>query len=291
VLATAPAWSPDGRRLAFSSQEHDGLFVSRADGRGARQIAAPCRGASLATCGDLLDDPTWAPDGRRLAFVELIGDCDGPPGLTAGCDNGSAGDAGYALEVVNRDGTHRHRLFTSIVRVARNLDRVRPTWSPDGRTIVYASPTSSPSGGCGGSALWAVSPDGTHHRPLIQTCHLGLRSASAPDWSPDGRHLAFAAGSGDVDYAVANVYVVDRQGRHLRQVTRNKPPPSGCLPCPPDVFAESPSWSPDGKSIVYAASMFRQGSGGIWTVDATGGHRHQVVQVQSSGEPTWRPRP
>jgi Tol biopolymer transport system component len=327
VLGTSPAWAPDGQRLAFSSGEFrlsGALLVARGDGTGVRRIATSCgRGAPSATCGGALDSPAWAPDGRRLAFVNLIGGRDCPPSDLFGCAPGPPGDPGSALEVVNRDGADRHALFTS-PNPSGTLGR--PAWSPDGGLIVYAQPASR--GGCVGSGLWTIRPDGTHHQPLIRTCRPGLRKASSPDWSPDGRYVAFAAetqtvywscslhpsggplglpsqpedchrvtappnglgiGSSVLPDTVVDIYVVDRQGRHLRRITRNQPRPIGCvlvpLRCPNGRHdAQSPSWSPSGKFIAYADA-------GIWTVRASGGQQHRIGPARRFADhPAWQPR-
>lgn len=62
---TGPAWSPDGRRLAFSRAAATGnrssLWIVEADGRGARRL----------TFGNVDLQPSWAPDGSRLVFVRI----------------------------------------------------------------------------------------------------------------------------------------------------------------------------------------------------------------------------
>ena len=61
----APAWSPDGRKIAFQSQRRFGgskaeIYVMNADGSGKRNLTRnPANDAS----------PSWSPDGRRIAFV------------------------------------------------------------------------------------------------------------------------------------------------------------------------------------------------------------------------------
>jgi Tol biopolymer transport system component len=321
IQAGAPAWSADGRRLAFSSQmlpPFGALFVSRSDGQSARQIAAPCVSTSLNTCGGILDSPSWAPDGRRLAFVNLIGNRSCPPSDLSGC--GPDLPVGSALEVVDGDGTHRLTLLHS------NSDLGGPAWSPDGRSIVYAVPGSG-SGGCTGSGLASIRPDGTRRQLLVGTCRPGLHRATSPDWSPDGSRVAFSAvtrtiywncplrpavppfpipfpavpqdcrrvpaprhgGSSVLRDDVVDIYVVDRQGRHLRRVTRSRPRSARCVLDPASCSASghearTPCWSPSGRSIAYAG-------GGIWTVSPAGGHPRRVVSGADAADPAWQPVP
>ncbi len=86
-----PAWSPDGRRIAFVSRR-DGnseIYVMNADGSGKRNLTRD-------RAND--DYPTWSPDGRRIAFLR------GPPQAA------SRDRYGYHLYVVNADGSGLRRL-------------------------------------------------------------------------------------------------------------------------------------------------------------------------------------
>ncbi len=79
-----PAWSPDGRKLAFVS-DRDGnseVYVMNADGSGQRNLT---RNAAFDA------DPSWSPDGRKLAFV-------------------SNRDGSYRVHVMNADGSGQRRL-------------------------------------------------------------------------------------------------------------------------------------------------------------------------------------
>jgi Tol biopolymer transport system component len=80
----APAWSPDGRKLAFAT-DRDGnseVYVINADGSGRRNL----------TLDPAYDgDPMWSPDGRRIAFV-------------------SNRDGSYGVYVMNADGNGQRRL-------------------------------------------------------------------------------------------------------------------------------------------------------------------------------------
>jgi len=103
----SPAWSPDGRRLAYVSFENKKPVVyvhSLADGK--RQVAANFKGSNSA--------PAWAPDGQRLA-VSL------------------SRDGGSQIYMVNADGSNVRRLAQS-----GGID-TEPVFSPDGQTIYFTS--------------------------------------------------------------------------------------------------------------------------------------------------------
>jgi TolB protein len=133
-VGNAPAWSPDGRRIAFSRR--GSIWTMGADGSDQQQLT---RGR-----GD--SQPAWSPDGRRIVFSRwkdlwLTGVNGGKPWRFARAGSSPSwspdgrriafqGDNGGIL-VIDRDGAHRHRIGSGS----------HPSWSPDGRRIVCTSPT------------------------------------------------------------------------------------------------------------------------------------------------------
>ncbi|MGH3133885.1 MAG: hypothetical protein ACRDNY_09150 [Gaiellaceae bacterium] len=138
-----PAWSPDGRAIAFSSNRSGtfAVYVMNADGTRTRRL----------TTGREDDGhPTWSPDGRRIAF-----------------ERGDSGD----IFVVDRDGS------ALCAVVEDQASETQPAWSPDGRFIAYVR--RSP--GTAIRELWVVRPDGSEPRRLTSLGATSVSPAWSPD--------------------------------------------------------------------------------------------------------------
>lgn len=137
----APEWSPDGSRIAFAGdpcftggsttpQGGPCVFVMGADGSGKVNLTpeekrAECDDGSQAagySHAHHSDDPSWSPDGSRIAFT----------GYFDICKNSTNGASD--IWVMNPDGSGKTDLFSD-----QGTPDEKPSWSPDGSAIVFAS--------------------------------------------------------------------------------------------------------------------------------------------------------
>ncbi len=141
-----------------------------------------------------------------------------------------------------------------------------PNWSPDGRTIVFASEI-----GRQPSKIYVMdADDGGGRRALTR----GDSIDASPAFSPDGQHIAFESNR-DGNF---EIYVMDRDGGNIRRLT-NDP-----------ATDRSPAWSPDGSRIAFTSDRNQRASADVYTMDAaTGGDVRRLTDDLANWAPQYSP--
>ena len=251
----SPRWSPDGKYLSFTSSRPGktrGNQVWLLDRNGGEAM-------QLTELKGRLQGYEWSPDGKRLAL--LIGDPDpdaeaGPspqPGATPRVPKPIVIDryrykqdgAGYLLS-----GRHTYLYLFDVA--TKKLDRLTkskwdessPAWSPDGTRIAFMSNHSDDPDRDPSAQLFVVDaqPGSTEKALIPATTRAGR---SRPEWSPDGKWLAFLEG----DEKKYGAYSMD----HLSLVASdgNSAPAHFKAADDLDRGIASPRFSQDGKSIRF----------------------------------------
>ena len=123
-----------------------------------------------------------------------------------------------------------------------------PSWSPDGKRIAFSSyrdghPDRRP--GWLTSEIYVMDADGGNQQNITDHPNSDL----SPAWSPDGKRIAFGSDRDEIldihGFPTYEIYVMDADGENPQNLTNNRH----------DDWA--PSWSPDGKRIVFIS--YREG--------------------------------
>jgi Tol biopolymer transport system component len=256
---TSPAFSPNGKRLAFEAESRGGnsefnidIYAMNADGSELKRITQEPTFDSMAS---------WSPDGRRVAFsrvdISSMFASASASSSATGVQDSSDESGIYTIRV---DGT-------GLRQITDEAEDEYPAWSPDGEAIAFGRLTKH--------AGWIgmVNSDGGGLGKLTDPPK-GIWD-SDPSWSPDGTKIAFTRAS----ERRADVFMMNADGTHTRKLTGKT---DGFLP----------AFSPDGKKIAYVSNDKGQTTHiYVMNTDGTNVRRLTTTSKVHDDAPDWQPLP
>jgi dipeptidyl aminopeptidase/acylaminoacyl peptidase len=281
VSSSHPRWSPDGKYLAFLSARNGGKtqvwLLDRRGGEAER----------LTDIAQGVNDFEWSPDSTRLVLV--LQDPK-PEDLEAAKDKEKDKDKPAAkpktpppfvidrlqFKEDNAGYLDRRRDHLYVFDVASkkstqvtsgDFDDTEPVWSPDGKSLAFASNRSTPDPDRNyNSDIWVVAADNTDKGAHLTQITTNPGPDRQPAWSPDGKWIAYVTQTDlkAMIYATHHLAIAPSSGGEAKVLTLAL-----------DRSVRRPRFSPDGRSIYFVADD--DGTDNLFRIPATGGDVSRTI--------------
>ncbi len=249
-----PDWSPDGRYVVYASYRNDAIELLLLD-------VTTGETRSLVANGAVNVEPRWDPGGRRIAFVSSA--FEGRWHIFV-VEVGADGKPGTPKRVTEDHNSGLPRYYYGAYD-----QYLSPTWSPDGKELIFIS-NRGHIWGSGGFWRMAAQPGSAPRELRYEETTWKAR----PDWSRDGKRVVYSSYLGRQWH---QLWLMTSDGGDPLQLTYGKGD------------ATSPRWSSDGKHIAFISN--ETGNTALKVVDIPGGRiRPVIATLRIYREPTARLR-
>jgi TolB protein len=234
----SPAWHPSGTMLAYSTYGDVGSRIVLFD-----LATTNSRTLAKAPINVQYITPAFTTDGTSILYAR-------------------SGENGSDIYAVGLSGNDTPRRLT----VGRGAENASPTSSPDGRRIVYVG------NGAGAPELYIMDADGTDARLFTEYDFSDKNYRSDPDWSPDGRLIAYQEKVGGGQFQIRTIRATGGTPKQLTSEGAN----------------EQPSWAPDSRHLVFTST--RSGVRQLWILDTETFRMRQLTTSAGSRLGAWSTR-
>lgn len=183
IVGSNPVWSPDGRQIAYDSNDNSGLHLINSDGSGHMAL--------LDNPNGFKGFPSWSPDGTKIIFNWSF-------------DSVAATESDSEIFVINGDGTAGTPLTEN------EFQDIGASWSPDGTKIAFHSNRD------GNFEIYVMNADGSEQTRLTDNDVDDF----SPAWSPNGELVVYSAVLKNADDSrLPQIVVMNADGSNPRNLT------------------------------------------------------------------------
>lgn len=233
----SPAWHPSGTMLAYNTYGDVGSRIVLFD-----LTTTNSRTLAKAPINVQYITPNFTADGTSILYAR-------------------SGENGSDIYSVGLSGGDTPRRLTA----GRGAQNASPTASPDGRRIVYVGNSAGP------PELYIMDADGTDARLLTEQDFNDKNYRSDPDWSPDGRIIAYQEMIGG-RFQIRTIRATGGTPKQLTSEGAN----------------EQPSWAPDSRHLVFTST--RSGVRQLWILDTETFRMRQLTTSAGARLGAWSTR-